>query len=240
MWDPAQYRRFSDERSRPFFDLVGRIGAPHPAFVVDLGCGTGELTATLLDRWPDALVVGVDSSAEMVADSGRRVVPGRLHFHLTDLREWRPNRAVDVILSNAALHWVPEHPDLLPRWVQWLAPSGWLAFQVPGNDAAPSHELLGELRRSPRWRDRLDEPAGGPRVLEPADYLERLVRLGCEVDAWETTYLHVLAGQDAVLEWVKGTALRPVLAQLGGEERDEFLGDYGERLREAYPSTELG
>lgn len=240
MWDPVQYNRFGDERSRPFFDLVGRIGARQPRSVVDLGCGTGELTATLLDRWPGAVVQGVDSSPDMLAAASRRAVPGRLSFHRCDLRDWAPERPVDVLVANAALQWVPGHVDLLPALVAALARSGWLAFQVPGNFRSPSHLILGELALAPRWRARL-EGARQPASLDPPDYLERLVGCGCEVDAWETTYYHVLPGTDPVVEWVKGTALRPLLDALGSEEdRARFLAEYADRLRVAYPPRAFG
>jgi trans-aconitate 2-methyltransferase len=239
-WDPEQYRRFADERSRPFFDLTGRVGAERPRHVVDLGCGGGALTATLAERWPEALVEGLDSSAEMIAGAIPRAIPGRLRFTRADLRDWRPDAPVDVAVSNAVLQWVPGHATLLRGWVDALAPGGWLAFQVPGNDRSPSHVLLDELRAAPRWRDRLHQAAPGPRVLEPAEYLAHLAGLGCVVDAWETTYLHVLQGADPVMEWVRGTALRPVLTVLDAAEQTEFLAEYAARLRDAYPAGEFG
>lgn len=239
-WDPGQYERFADERGRPFFELVGRVRAERPERVVDLGCGTGALTAALVERWPEAMIEGLDRSPDMIAEAAARAIPGRLRFATADLTAWRPDRPVDVIVSNAVLQWVPGHAELLAGWVEALAPGGWLAFQVPGNDGAPSHVLLDELRASPRWRGRLEGVAEGPRVLEPARYLARLAELGCTVDAWETTYLHVLQGSDPVLEWVKGTALRPVVTALDGEERDAFLAEYAARLREAYPPRPFG
>jgi trans-aconitate 2-methyltransferase len=239
-WDPDQYRRYADERSRPFFELVGRVGAERPARVVDLGCGDGALTATLAARWPDALVEGVDRSPEMIARAEPRTISGRLRFACGDVRDWRPEAPVDVLVSNATLQWVPEHAPLLVGWANALAPGAWLALQVPGNDRAPSHAILDELRAAPRWRDRLAGAAPGPRVLEPGEYLALLADLGCSVDAWETTYQHVLPGPDPVLEWVKGTALRPVLSALAGDERDAFLAAYAARLREAYPARAFG
>jgi trans-aconitate 2-methyltransferase len=240
VWDPAQYQRFSDERARPFVELLSRVAAPDPAYVVDLGCGSGDLTATLLERWPRALVEGVDSSAEMMADAERHAIPGRLEFTCADVREWRPERPVDVILANAVLQWVPGHVDLLTRWVEAIPAGGWLAFQVPGNFGAPSHRILADLVRSPRWRERLGDEADRLGVHEPAEYLTHLAALGCGVDAWETTYLHVLVGPDPVLEWTKGTTLRPVLSTLEDQEREAFLADYAPRLRGAYPEREFG
>lgn len=240
MWDPVQYGLFDDERSRAFFDLVRRIRAEAPAYLVDLGCGTGSLTATLVERWPHAQIEGVDGSAEMMAEARDREAPPRLRFTLRDIREWRPDRPVDVLISNAALQWVPEHVALLSSWIEALSPGGWLAFQVPGNDRSPSHVLLGELRNSARWRDHVGTATNDLRVLEPEEYLDRLARLGCRVDAWETTYLHVLPGHDPVLEWVKGSVLRPVLSTLEADEQDEFLAEYAALLRAAYPSREFG
>jgi trans-aconitate 2-methyltransferase len=239
-WDPAQYWVFADERSRPFFELVGRVGARAPARVVDLGCGHGELTATLAQRWPGAAIEGIDSSTEMINAAGKLAdgQAGRLRFTVGDVAEWIPDGLIDVIVSNAALHWVPEHRELLPRWTRALTPGGWLAFQVPGNADAPSHTLLRELCRSSRWRGRLADVLRWHPVDGPAEYLRLLAGQGCRVDAWETTYQQVLHGEDAVLEWVKGTALRPVLAALGGDGTAEtamFLAEYAALLRNAYP-----
>jgi trans-aconitate 2-methyltransferase len=249
-WDPEQYGLFSDHRSRPFFELMSRVGAGDPVHVVDLGCGTGELTATLADRWPAARIEGIDSSREMIAVAQRRAVPG-LRFTVGDIASWAPDRPVDVLVSNAALQWVPRHRELLPAWVKALSPHGWLAFQVPGNFDGPSHSALRELCGSPRWRDRLGElPRGragdmvfGRPVSSPDEYLDLLATHGCRpVDAWETTYSQVLQGADPVLEWVKGTALRPVLAALAADQAAKagFLEEYGALLREAYPPRPYG
>jgi trans-aconitate 2-methyltransferase len=154
VWDPAQYLSFASERSRPFFDLAARIGAMDPGHVVDLGCGPGNLTASLAVRWPRAEVVGIDSSAEMIAAATEHAAE-RVSFRVEDVTEWKPDQPVDVLISNAVLQWVPSHLDLLPRWAGDLAPGGWLAFQVPGNFDQPSHAVLRELATSTRWRDRL-------------------------------------------------------------------------------------
>jgi trans-aconitate 2-methyltransferase len=241
VWDPAQYDVYADERSRPFHELLARVPARQPRQVVDLGCGNGTLTAVLAQRWPLASVLGIDSSAEMLAQAASRELPGRLAFQLRTIEEWQPAQPVDVLVSNAALQWLPGHAELLPRLVGWLTPGGWLAFQVPGNFRSPMHTILAELRRSPRWRLRLGEPPGCPAALEPADYLDQLSTLGCRVEAWETTYLHLLSGVDPVLAWVRGTALRPVLAALAGSPATgEFEREYGARLRAAYPTRPYG
>jgi trans-aconitate 2-methyltransferase len=242
MWDPGQYQRFAGERSRPFSDLLARVGAADPAYVVDLGCGPGNLTAALAERWPRAQVTGVDESEEMLAaaagEAGR--APGRLTFLLGDIRDWEPAQPPDVVVCNAVLQWVPGHLEVLARWAGLLAPGGWLAFQVPGNFDQPSHVILRELAASDRWRPLLAGVQLNRQAASPAEYLDLLARAGCEVDAWETTYLHVLAGQDAVAQWYRGTGLRPVLAALPPEQAEEFVAEYGRRAREAYPAAPYG
>jgi trans-aconitate 2-methyltransferase len=238
MWDPTTYLRFSDERSRPFYDLVHRVTAVRPRYVVDLGCGTGELTATLADRWPEAELVGVDNSPQML-DRARPLAGPRLRFELADVRQWQPDRPVDVLVSNAVLHWVPDHLAVLGRLTPLLAPDGWLAFQVPNNFGSPAHVLLYELIDTPPWRIQL---AGLPRpqAFDADTYLDVLADRGLAVDAWETTYLHVLSGDDAVLRWMSGTALRPVLSALADSAHEEFLSQYGAALRDAYPARSYG
>jgi trans-aconitate 2-methyltransferase len=235
-WDPAGYLRFGDERARPFTDLLARVGAREPGTVVDLGCGEGALTASLAQRWPGARVTGVDSSPEMLAAAAAHAVPGRVAFTLGDVREWQPDGPVDVLVTNAVLHWVPGHADLLRRWAGQLAPGGWLALQVPGNWRAPTHALLAELCRSPRWAGLVGDAAPAPdAVLDPAGYLEVLAGAGLTTDAWETTYLHVLRGDDPVLGWVRSTVLRPVLGRLEEDDAAELTAEYAAALRAVYP-----
>lgn len=240
-WDPQTYLRHADDRARPFYDLVARVAVVAPDRIVDLGCGPGGLTRQLADRWPSARVTGVDSSAAMIERAAQYALPGRCDFLQADVRDWRPDGPIDLLLSNATLQWVPDHLDLLPGWVAALTEGGSLAIQVPANFGAPSHVLMRELADSARWRDRL---AGtlrhGDAVAEPTRYLEVLAAAGCVVDAWQTTYLHVLPGDDAVLDWVRGTGLRPVLDALGEEDAAEFVGTYRAQLREAYPRQEHG
>ncbi|RZU34289.1 trans-aconitate 2-methyltransferase [Blastococcus saxobsidens] len=233
-WHPGTYLRYAGERARPFVELLARVDAPSPHTVVDLGCGEGSLTASLAQRWPAARVTGVDSSPEMLAAAS--VVPGRVGFELGDVREWAPAEPVDVVVSNAVLHWVPDHPQLLTRWAAAVPPGGWLAVQVPGNFRAPTHALLAELCRSPGWADRLAGAAPRPdTVLEPAGYADVLTGAGLVPDVWETTYLHVLQGEDPVLGWVRSTALRPVLGLLDDADARRFTEAYAAALRTAYP-----
>ncbi|MAS54275.1 MAG: methyltransferase domain-containing protein [Nocardioides sp.] len=248
-WDPERYLSFADERGRPFVDLVSRIDAPAPATVVDLGCGPGNLTRLLAERWPRAQVTGLDSSPEMVEvarrDAARPDDHLALPFEVADLRAWRPATLVDVLLSHATLQWVDGHLDLLPGLVASVAPGGWLAFQVPGNFAEPSHEirrlLADEAPYAAHTRD-LATPASH----DPVVYLEALEALGCTVDAWETTYLHVLstyADPDPVFTWVSGTGARPTLQALAAESAGlaaRFEDELKVRLRAAYPPSDRG
>jgi trans-aconitate 2-methyltransferase len=241
MWNPAQYHRYSSERGRPFFDLLAQVHLDAPHMIADLGCGSGELTAAMLERWPEAHVHGIDSSPEMIDEARQHEQPGRLSFELADLATWRPPDRLDLLISNATFQWVPDHASLLPRLVEMVAPGGVFAFQVPGNFTAPSHTILAELRTDPRWNR--DAGKGAVRTLAvqaPEWYLEFLTDLGMEAEAWETTYMHVLHGENAVLEWVKGTALRPVLAALNAQGQQEFLAEYGARLNDAYPPKSFG
>jgi trans-aconitate 2-methyltransferase len=233
-WDPVGYLRYAGERARPFVDLLARVPAEAPATVVDLGCGAGGPTGLLARRWPGAHVTGVDSSPEMLAAAA--AVPEPVEFVLGDVREWTPRGPVDVLISNAVLHWVPGHAELIARWAGWLSPGGRLAVQVPGNFRAPTHALLAGLCRSPRWAGRLADLAPRPdTVLEPAGYVDVLTAAGLAADVWETTYLHVLTGPDPVLAWVRSTVLRPVLAALDGDDAARITAAYADALRAAYP-----
>ncbi|AVZ73483.1 trans-aconitate methyltransferase [Streptomyces lunaelactis] len=246
-WDPHQYLRHAGHRTRPFLDLLTRIPQlPHsdrPARIADIGCGPGNVTALLADRWPQARITGFDLSPEMLAiaekeHAGTTPGGGRLDFRAADAAHWTPDEPYDLIVSNAALQWVPDHPESFALWIEGLAPGGTLAFQVPGNFTSPSHALLDELCDTAQWRGRLgDHGRRYVHILDPADYLGRLMNLGCETDTWETTYLQLLAGDDPVLDWVKGTALRPVLTELADDPdaATEFLGQYRDLLRKAYP-----
>jgi trans-aconitate 2-methyltransferase len=239
MWDTTQYLRFGGERARPFFDLLGRVGAEEPGLVVDMGCGPGNLTAALAERWPSATVVGVDNSSEMIEAARVHDAPG-LSFVRDDVKHWKPQAVPDVIISNAVLQWVPGHLELLARWAGWLADGGWLAIQVPGNFDQPAYAIMRELTSGARWRPLLANAALNRQAADPAQYAELLAGAGCEVDAWETIYLHILHGEDPVLEWYRGTGLRPVLAALDAGQEAEFLAEYAERLRAAYPPRPFG
>ncbi|MFC4782936.1 trans-aconitate 2-methyltransferase [Nocardioides sp. MAHUQ-72] len=236
-WDPDRYLTYADERGRPFVELLARIGVDDPRSVVDLGCGPGNLTGLLADRWPDAHVTGLDSSPEMIAKA--RAADDRIAFDVADLREWTPDEPVDVLVSNATLQWVPGHLDLLEGLVARVRPGGWFAFQVPGNFDEPSHTIRSELAAEAAYAPHTRGVAV-PSSHDPAVYLDRLTALGCAVDAWETTYLHVLTGEDPVFAWVSGTGARPTLQALPDDLRPAFEMEFKSRLRAAYPEHAYG
>ncbi|GAB3068122.1 trans-aconitate 2-methyltransferase [Intrasporangium mesophilum] len=247
-WDPRQYALFAGHRGRPFADLLSRIDAPSPRVVVDLGCGPGDLTIGLGRRWPDARVIGVDPSPEMLAKARAVDTDGRVEWVEAAAEDWDPatlGAPIDVFVTNATLQWVPTHLRLIPTWVAALAPGGTFAMQVPANFDAPSHRLMREVAaRHPRADDLRPGLDRAVAVALPETYAALLLDLTPDVDVWQTTYQHVLASDTArhpVLEWVRGTGLRPVLGVLTDEqEREAFLDDYERELETAYPRRPFG
>lgn len=237
-WDPRAYLAFSAERARPAADLISRITQNAPSRIVDLGCGAGNLTRLLADRWPQARVTGVDSSAAMLAEA--RANDEALHWVKADIAEWAPTETVNLIVSNAALHWLDAHEALFPRLIRWLNPGGELAVQMPRNFQAPSHRAITETVNDPRWRARLLPVVRESPVHAPNFYIETLSALTSSLDVWETTFWHVLAGDNPVVEWTKGTALRPFLEALPVHDHQAFLGEYAQRIAEAYPPAADG
>jgi trans-aconitate 2-methyltransferase len=200
----------------------------------------------LIARWPHAQIEGIDSSPQMIERAGR-LSTERVHFRLGDVSQWTVPVDADVITTNATLQWVPEHQDLLRTWAAQLPADGWFAMQVPGNFGEPSHRLMREMAESTQWDVKLHGVLRvHDSVAEPQDYARLLLEAGLEVDVWETTYLHVLPGPDPVLEWLRGTGLRPVLAALneadetGETDAARFEAEFGAALRQAYPSTPFG
>ncbi|RJQ80433.1 trans-aconitate 2-methyltransferase [Pseudonocardiaceae bacterium YIM PH 21723] len=231
MWDPTTYLDFADHRARPFHDLLARVGAVDPRRVVDAGCGPGNVTGLLAERWPKAELEAFDSSPEMVAQARER----GLNARVLDIREWQPAADTDVVISNAVLQWIPEHEELLPGWVAALPPEAWFALQVPGNHGDRTHQIIGELAATQRWSGLLDgfRPERG--VPAAARYGDILAVAGMATDVWETTYVHRLTGEDPVLHWVSGTALRPIRAKLDDEQWARFTAELAPRYREEYP-----
>ncbi|MGI9157375.1 MAG: trans-aconitate 2-methyltransferase [Marmoricola sp.] len=236
-WDPARYLAYADERGRPFTELLARVPAENPQRVVDLGCGPGNLTGFLKLRWPGADVTGLDSSPAMV-EAARGQDDG-VSYDVADLRNWAPAEPVDVLVSNATLQWVPGHLDLLPALVATVAPGGWFAFQVPGNFDQPSHTVRRALEAEPPYAAQT-AALTSPDSHDPETYLRTLQPFASSIDAWETTYLHVLTGGDPVFDWITGTSLRPTLQALDDELRPRFEAELRTRLRAAYPDHGRG
>jgi trans-aconitate 2-methyltransferase len=248
-WDPAQYQRYADHRGRPMRDLLARVTTPEPRVVVDVGCGPGDQTRALADRWPGARVIGLDSSAEMLTRARQDDVDGRVEWVLQSAEDWDPATVggpLDVLVTNATLQWVPTHLRLIGQWVEALAPGGTFAMQVPSNFGAPSHRLMREVARrhtrASELRAALDRADA---VARPETYAALLLDHTRDVDVWETTYQQVLPAGDGdphpVLEWVRGTGLRPVLGVLPeGPEREAFVEAYAAELEIAYPRRPFG
>jgi trans-aconitate 2-methyltransferase len=233
-WDPNQYLKFTDHRLRPALDLLAQIALEAPRSVYDLGCGPGNITRLLADRWPNARVVGVDSSADMLAKA--RTEASGVAFEQADIARWSPPAPADLLFSNATLHWLDDHAALLPRLAAQLAPGGVLAIQMPDNRASPSHVLMDEAAAAGPWHPKLARlrPVYGS-MQSPDAYYRMLAPVAAQVDIWETTYLHVLEGGNPVVEWTKGTALRPYLDALEEPARAAFLAAYAARVAAAYP-----
>lgn len=228
-WNPAQYQRFAEERLRPARDLIARLPDRPFGSIVDLGCGTGSATCLLAGKFPAAAITGIDGSAAMLA-AARRELPGASWIE-ADLAAWQPDAPPELLFSNAALHWLPDHTRLLPRLASLLAPGGVLALQMPDMDHHPLRRLIGEVAAQSPWRDKLAALPGPAKILSPAAYYDVLAPLAARFDLWIAEYMHVLEGEQPVVEWVKGAALRPVLSALEGAEREAFVATYAARLR---------
>jgi trans-aconitate 2-methyltransferase len=232
-WDPAQYLKFAGERMRPAVDLLARIPAAAPGTVVDLGCGAGNLAPLLAARWPAATLIGVDSSPEMLVRA--RAAHPQAQFEQGDIGAWRPARPVDVLYSNAALHWLDGHERLFPALLEAVAPGGWLAVQMPRNFGAPSHTAIVETIEQGPWRARLEPLLRREPVAAPGFYWRLLEPRCAELQLWETEYLQVLDGDNPVAEYTKGTWLKQFLDQLQGAERGAFEAAYRARVLGWYP-----
>ncbi len=232
-WDPAQYLRYGGERLRPALDLMAQVALAAPALVVDLGCGAGNVTAILKQRWPDAEVLGIDSSAEML-EKARALAPG-CRFEQGSFGDWVPEAPPALIYSNAALHWLDGHQTLFPRLLGLLAKGGVLAVQMPGMHAAPLRALQNEIAANGPWADELADVGFARPILELPAYWDLLRPRCAALDIWETTYMHALQGDNAAVQWAMGTSLKPFLDRLSGDQRAGFLAAYTEAMAEAYP-----
>ena len=237
-WNPGEYMKFGDDRLRPALDLLARIPLEDPKTVVDLGCGTGNVTRLLAERWPRASVKGIDSSSDMLAKAREAGSPPG--WEEADIKNWSVESPVDLLFSNAALHWLDDHAHLFPHLSRSVAPGGVLAIQMPRNFGAPSHTEIIDMAMSGRWSDRLGHLVRPWPVAEARTYFDILAPHVRDLEIWETIYTQVFEGEDAVVDWVRSTALRPFLEALGAEERAAFLHDYAHRMRRTYPRREDG
>ena len=238
VWNPQQYLKFSGHRLRPAVDLLMRIPDFPVHSIADLGAGAGNVTKLIRERWPDAAVVGVEGSAEMVA-AGKKAAP-EVEWLQQDLGSWHPAQPYDLIYSNAALHWLPDHATLFPSLMEKVAPGGILAVQMPRNFGAASHLLIAETALNGPWRSQVEHLVTPPPVGEPGFYHSLLAPQSEGVDIWETEYLQVLEGDNPVKEWTKGTWLTRYLDVLGGPDKAAFEAAYGERVAKAYPRNAAG
>ncbi len=236
-WSATQYRTFEAERTRPVRDLVNAIPLDRIATAVDLGCGPGNSTEVLAQRYPSAAITGVDNSANML-EAARRRLP-QIPFHMADIADWQAAQPMDVILANASLQWLPDHHTLYPALVDQLTPRGCLAIQTPDNMSEPSHRLARELAATRRWAPKL-ESVRHPDRHAPDGYYALLKPICSRVEVWRTTYFHPLPNPQAIVEWFKGSALRPYLAPLTPDERHEFLAGYHQAITREYPALDDG
>ncbi len=238
VWNPDQYTLFSDHRLRPALDLLAQIPLISPHVIYDLGCGTGNVTSMLSQHWNEAVVTGIDSSEEMLKKA--RTDHPSLEWQIGDIAEFRPTSKGNLIFSNAALHWLDNHEELFPHLLSQLRPGGVLAIQMPNNFNAPSHQNIYQLAQSPRWIDQLGSLVRPAPVHNINWYFDLLAPFTKRINIWETTYFQVLEGKNAVLEWTRGTALRPFLQALPADQVEEFEAEYAARLLEAYPQRRDG
>ncbi|MEP7207967.1 MAG: methyltransferase domain-containing protein [Casimicrobiaceae bacterium] len=238
VWNPQQYLKFGSERLRPARDLLAQVLLEAPTAVADLGCGTATVTALIRERWPRAMLTGVDNSPTML--EGARAALPDVTFVNADLGRWQPSAPLDLLVSNAALHWLDDHGTLFPRLVSFLHPGGVLAVQMPAQHEGPSHRLGYELADSPPFRARLGPLVRRRPILDAAAYHRMLRPLASSLDLWFTEYVHVLAGDDPIAEFTKGSLVGAWLAALPAEDAAAFEATYRERVRAAYPPQDDG
>jgi trans-aconitate 2-methyltransferase len=232
-WDASQYLQFADERTRPCRDLIARIALEQPARIIDLGCGPGNSIEVLAQRWPDAEITGLDSSLAMIA-AAQKSHP-EINWITGDIATWTAQAPCDLVFSNAAVHWVPDHSTILPRLLSQLAPEGALAFQVPANFDAPAHRAMRELASSRAWKSHFPGTVREWHVHEPAFYYDLLAPQVARLDLWTTEYFHIMESSEAIVEWYKGTGLRPFLDVLPPADQGRFLIEYRRLIHEAFP-----
>ncbi|WP_413738841.1 trans-aconitate 2-methyltransferase [Sodalis sp. RH21] len=238
-WNPQLYRQFEAERTRPALELIARIGLSAPALIADLGCGPGNSTQGLYERFPQAVITGVDSSAAMLSHARERLP--HCHFQQEDVSRWQPAALHDVIYANASLQWVGDHETLFPRLFSLVAPHGYLAVQMPDNREEPSHRAMRQVAQDALWRDRIGDAAQiRVKILSATDYYDLLAPAAAEVDIWRTTYFHVMPSVDAIIEWLRATGLRPFIEPLSPQQQPVFIEQYRQAISRQYPARADG
>lgn len=231
-WSPEQYLKFADERTRAARDLLQQVPLSAPELVYDLGCGPGNSTELLVAAYPGAKIIGLDSSAEMLAKA-RKALP-QVEFVEGDLQTWHAPPEADLLYSNATFQWVPDHITVLQRLLRGMRQGGVLAVQMPDNRSEPSHVAMTEAARGAAYAAKLAGAARAPLASVPT-YYDALKPHCSRLDIWHTVYNHPLGGAAAIVEWVKGTGLRPFLAPLSAAEQDDYLSRYQSLISQAYP-----
>lgn len=238
-WDAGLYLQFANERARPAVDLIARIALRSPSQIADVGCGPGNSSQMIHERWPEATITGVDNSAEMLTEASAAHPDWK--WIEADAATWNGEQQFDLVFSNAALHWLPDHASLFPRLFEMVAPGGSFAVQMPANFHAPSHRIMGEVAQDPLWSDALKNASAEIGVEPLSFYYDLLQPRAASLDLWETEYVHVLDKPEAILEWIRGTGMRPYLQALAdGRQRKQFQEMCLERLRAAYPRRRNG
>ncbi len=237
-WNPQAYEAFADHRTRPAIDLLDRVPLDAPTRIVDLGCGSGGVTLLLAARWPQAAIVALDSSAEMLASARAR--SATIDWQQADLATWRTPQPFDLVFSNAALHWLSDHAVLFTRLADAVAPGGVLAVQMPSNFCAPSHLLMHALALETPYRAHLETVLRPAPVLEASDYHALLAPRFARIDIWSSEYLQVLSGENPVADWTRSTWLGGLLEALPEPLRAPFEAEYRRRVRGAYPKDGEG
>jgi trans-aconitate 2-methyltransferase len=238
-WNPALYRRYEDERTRPAQELLARVPLTGAARVVDLGCGPGNSTELLVRRFPGAEVLGTDNSEAMLVSARERLPQAR--FELSDIAAWQPAQPPELVYANASLQWVPDHETLIPRLFAALAPGGVLAIQMPDNREEPTHRLMREVAAEAPWAQAIgDADKLRTRLLPLAGYYDLLAAEAAQVDVWRTAYQHPMASAGAIVEWVRGTGLKPFVDRLPPDLQASYLAEYERRVDRAYPARSDG
>lgn len=237
-WSPADYQHFAAERLRPAQDLIGRMFLSAPNVIADLGCGPGSVTRLLAEKWPHARIIGIDNDVAMLSAASE--ANPALEWLQADIGTWQPDMLLDIVFSNAALHWLDDHHHLFRRLVGFIRPGGLLAVQMPRSFDEPVHQAISETVAAPEWSSRLHGLTRVQPVLPPQDYIHILSECTQRIDVWETTYYHILSGENPVADWAKGAALRPFLAQLSDSDQLHFLDDFAARVGRVYPQSANG